>query len=74
MLCANFCQERGAGIPACKGAWHGKCYRQAENDVFPVLEAEDLDASMLATADLVADDPERFKLAKRRSFDVPLPV
>ena len=64
MLCANFGQERGAGILACKGAWHGKkCYRQAENVVFPVLEAKDLDDSMLAT-DLAADDPERFKLAR----------
>jgi hypothetical protein len=45
LLCANFGQERGAGIPICKGAWHGKCYRQAENDAFPVLEAEDLDDS-----------------------------
>jgi hypothetical protein len=29
-----------------------------------VLEAKDLDDSMLATTDLAADDPERFKLAR----------
>jgi hypothetical protein len=40
------------------------CYRQAENDAFLVLEAEDLDDSMLAAVDLASDDPERFKLAK----------
>jgi len=64
LLCANFGQERGTGIPICKGAWHGKCYRQAENDAFPVLEAEDLDDSMLTAVDLASDNPERFKLAR----------
>jgi hypothetical protein len=64
LLCANFGKERGARIPICKGAWHGKCYRQAENNVFPVLEAEDLDDSMLMAVDLASDIPERFKLAR----------
>jgi hypothetical protein len=47
-----------------KGAWHGKFYRQAENDAFPVLEADDLDDSMLTAVDLALDNPERFKLAR----------
>jgi len=61
---ADCSRERRVLRKFCKGAWHGKCYRQAENDVFPVLEAEDLDDSMLVTTDLAADDPERFKLAR----------
>jgi hypothetical protein len=71
---ADCSRERRVLRKFCKGAWHGKCYRQAENDVFPVLEAEDLDDSMLVTTDLAADDPERFKLARDGDHDVALPV
>jgi hypothetical protein len=46
----------------CEGAWCGKCYRQSEKDVFPVLSPQDLDDALVDDERLEEDDDkERFK-------------
>jgi hypothetical protein len=50
--------------PACYGAWHAACYRQKREDNFPVLQAKDLDDSILEGTDLTDDDPDRFRVAR----------
>ena len=50
----------------CNGAWHAACYRQHEEDRFPVLEAGDLDDALMdgdGHGEL-EDDKERFTEAR----------
>ena len=62
IICANFGSQRGVKPRwACKGAWHGKCYRQGEKDDFPVLN-QDVEAEDLVADDKMEDEgPGRFK-------------
>jgi hypothetical protein len=48
----------------CRGAWHGLCYKQDPRDRFPVLQACDLEESLLGPDELEEDDPNRFKAAR----------
>lgn len=63
MVCGNFGQMRSGG-PICRGAWHGSCYKQDPNDTFPVLQAFDLDETLLGPDELEDEDPLRFKCAR----------
>jgi len=63
-VCANFGETRGLG-PPCRGTWHAKCYRQFDNDKFPVLKASDLDDSMVDPDDFAEEEDEsRFMEAR----------
>ncbi|KAL7565458.1 hypothetical protein ACA910_020841 [Epithemia clementina (nom. ined.)] len=54
----------------CDGIWHAKCYRQHENDHFPVLKAADLDDALLDMDNpgKLVDDPECFKESRSGNF------
>jgi hypothetical protein len=45
----------------CESAWHGSCFIQHKCDNFPVLQARDLDDSLVDESVLEDDDPKRFK-------------
>jgi hypothetical protein len=64
IVCVNFGEPRSPTTPICDGAWHAECYRQKDEDNFPVLQAKDLDNSILEIEDLAADDPDRFRVAR----------
>ena len=63
IICSNFGCDRGLAR-RCNHAWHGKCYKQAEKDKFPVLGVGDLDESLVDETLLEDDDPLRFKEAR----------
>lgn len=63
VVCANFGTKRTPG-PACKRAWHGKCYWQHLKDPFPVMWTWDLDDCLLGLEALEEDDPSHFKWAR----------
>jgi hypothetical protein len=42
---------------ACKRAWHGECYKQYEKDLFPVLQAYDLEECLMGPEELEEEDP-----------------
>ena len=68
LFCANYGWRRSPEIPVCFGAWHAGCYKQLETDRFPVLQTKDLDDSIMDAADLVDEDPRRFKEAREGVF------
>ena len=47
----------------CQGVWHAECYRQKDDDKFPVLGVSDLDNALINKEVLEEDDPNRFKVA-----------
>jgi hypothetical protein len=55
-VCGNFGKRRANGM-VCDGTWHGSCYRQFKNDLFPVLQALDLGERFLGPESLEEDDP-----------------
>jgi hypothetical protein len=59
---------RSPRIQVCYGAWHAGCYRQKDEDNFPVLQAKDLDDSILELDDLKDDDPDRFRTARAGDY------
>jgi hypothetical protein len=51
-------------IPICSGAWHRGCYTKDPLDKYPVLQAKDLEDSLMDTDDLVDEDPTRYQEAR----------
>ena len=60
LICGNFGINRTDGY-ICKGLWHAKCYRQHENDNFPVMYTANLDDCILDDEALEEEDEDRFK-------------
>ena len=55
--------ERFPGF-VCRGVWHAGCYRQYDDDIFPVLGQDDLDDSLMGVSDFEIEDCNRFKEAR----------
>jgi hypothetical protein len=45
IFCCNFCEPRG-GWPACRKAWHAKCYECLGQGKFPVRKIEDEEGNL----------------------------
>ena len=46
IICANFpCRKTGSDT--CFGAWHSGCFKQTNDNEFPVLSVNDLDDSLV---------------------------
>lgn len=67
-MCANFGYERLARTGACSGAWHAACYRQKENDCFPVLEPG-AQTDDLLNLEALGDDEDDVRFTVGRSGD-----
>ena len=65
VICGNFGLERIPGY-RCSGVYHAKCYRQYDDNRFPVLGDDNSDDSLMGVNDLEPDNPERFKEARDR--------
>ena len=50
--------------PICFGAWHSTCYAKSPSDQYPVLQAKDLDDTMMDPSDMVDEDPTRHQEAR----------
>ena len=63
IICGNFgiCENQGQ---LCQGVYHARCYRQHEQDAYPVLAIQDLDDSIMDDSKMVEDDPKRFQVAR----------
>jgi hypothetical protein len=48
----------------CRGAWHGECFKQADQDRFPILDMQDLEDSLVNSRDCGDGDSLRFKVAR----------
>lgn len=49
----------------CNGSWHAECYKQSEDDMFPVLRANDLDDAMIDPDEFAEEEDQlRFKEAR----------
>ena len=60
VICGNFGHEQIQGY-RCSGVYHAKCYRQHDDNRFPVLGDDNADNSLMGVNDLEPDDPQRFK-------------
>ena len=63
VICGNFGHERIQGY-RCSGVYYAKCYRQYDDNRFPVLGDDNVDDSLMGVNDLEPDDPQRFKEAR----------
>ena len=57
--------KRSGCIEACRGAWCAQCYKQHDEDNFPVLTVSDLN-NLIAEEELEVEEKERFKVARDR--------
>ena len=55
--------KRRGCLTACRGAWCAQCYKQHDEDNFPVLLASDLN-DLIAEEELEVEEKERFKVAR----------
>ena len=55
--------ERSGCLEACRGAWCAQCYKQHDEDNFPVLTVSDLN-NLIAEEELEVEEKERFKVAR----------
>ena len=63
VICGNFgCKKNGDN--ACFGTWHSHCFKQTEDDDFPVPSVNDLDDSLVDEDYLVEEDQDRFNTAR----------
>ena len=52
------------GEHTCFGAWYSQCFKQTEDDDFPVLSVNDLDDSLVDEDYLIEEDQDRFNIAR----------
>ena len=71
IFCGNFLRTRN-NFPPCRAAWCGGCYREYENDPFPiqnVLEEEDENEDLVTEEDLET----RFRRGRNGDFIMGIP-
>ena len=67
LICVNYGAKRGVTLSACRGAWHGRCYRQLAEDGFPVLEIQDIEDSVVD--DNIMEEEDKFRFKEGRDGD-----